>query len=599
MAYLTDPTSGVGGALAILFGKGAGEFADPELIKGARFAADCAVADLAGDGLPELLVLDSLIGEVLVYTNPGRGPLADPVPYAVGDGPRALFVADLDGDRVPDVFAPNNDTQNVAVLRGRGDGTFEPALFSDLDGGATAAALGDLDEDGNLDAVVVGFRDGALLFGTGDGRFEAPVPFDVGGSPQSVSVADVNGDGLPDVVLVNGNARELVVYEGDGRRGLAEGYRFLTGSSGFPRETAVADLDGDLVPDIVLASGTGFFVLRGLGGGDFEPSPLYSAAESITDSAVLDVDGDGALDALALTLRSDGFTSFTMTLVLLRGLGDGTLESPCAYEAGSRPLDMVVADFDRDQVPDLALTNEGTGSVAVLIGDGDGSFEAPLLTDLDTNVQVLGAGDLNGNTLTDLVVAGSSTFGADLSLLTSLGDGGFDPPVTFESGGRSPTAVRVADLNQDLLPDIVVAHLSSNKLAVHLGEALGGYRAPLLFGTGISPDGLAVADVSGDGVPDLLTANLGEDSLSVLIGNGDGTFAPDVVYPADVAPRGARRPRRRRRRPCRTSWWPATATSPTPRRVRSPSCSGTATAPSRAPGSTRATPRRPPSTSPI
>jgi hypothetical protein len=230
----------------------------------------------------------------------------------------------------------------------------------------------------------------------------------------------------------------------------------------------------------------------------------------------------------------DGLNTATTFLTVLDGKGDGDFEGPCAYDAGPSGRALVVGDYVSDGVPDLAVLNDAP-AISVLGGLGDGSFGARIETALVGSLNSLTSSDLDGNTLDDLLVGGTTFTTGDLTFLSSTGAGTFDPPTTFSAGGIDPAAIRVTDLDSDLFPDLVVCNRSSNQIAVHLGSA-GGFSKPLRFGVGARPSDVELADLDGDGILDAAVANHSEDTASVLIGNGDGTFQPDVPFEAFDGP---------------------------------------------------------------
>jgi hypothetical protein len=499
----------------------------------ARQPRDAAITDVDRDGRADLVVLD-VHGEVLVHLQKTDGSFDAPTPFAVGERPFRLIVGRWDGDAVDDLLTVNEGGQSVCVLPGRGDGTFEPARFTTFDAfGLRDAAAGDLDRDGALDLALITFSNGFVLPGLGNGRFGAPQPFPTGESVTALRVADVNGDTFLDIVQTNYNSRDLRVLEGDGAGGFTPGFEFSVGSACIGT-VEIGDLDGDGIVDIALGTNLGITPLLGLGGGDFSAGLPFSPGGSQTDFALGDADDDLDVDLISVIADFDGLGGASTFLTVLDGKGDGDFEGPCSYDAGPNGRALVVGDFVSDGVPDLAVLNDAP-AISVLGGLGDGSFGARIETLLTGFVDVLASSDLDGNTLDDLLVGGSTFTAGDLTFLSSTGAGTFDPPLTFSAGGVDPTAIRVTDLDSDLLPDLVVCNRSSNQIAVHLGVS-GGFSKPLRFGVGARPAEVELADLDGDGTFDAAVANQSEDTASVLIGNGDGTFRPDVPFEAFDGP---------------------------------------------------------------
>src|ERR1700687_5197069 len=210
---------------------------------------------------------------------------------------------------------------------------------------------------------------------------------------------------------------------------------------------------------------------------------------------------------------------------VLLGNGDGTFQARRNFAAGNGPLSVAVGDFNGDGRPDLAVAHYSSGNVSVLLGNGDGTFQALRFFAAGYTARSVAVGDFNPYGRTDLVVA---NFGSDnVSVLinnTSVGDVSFQQPRSFVAGG-SPFSVAVGDFNGDGVPDLAAANYrAAGTVAVLLGNGDGSFQAPRIFAAGSYPFSVAVGDFNGDGWPDLVVANSVSTDVSVLLGNGDGSF---------------------------------------------------------------------------
>ncbi|WP_316415359.1 FG-GAP repeat domain-containing protein [Mesoterricola silvestris] len=209
-----------------------GTFAAPVALAAGGEPTSVAVADLNGDGLADIVATTSGNQVSVFLQDPAHpGSFLPRVDYAVGVHPVAVAVADLNGDGLPDLVVANNGTgtapttQGVSVLLQASGGAFQPAVTYDAgDAFASAVAVGDLDGDGRPDIVVANAGvpgdpgSVAVLIQDGTGAFKAPVRYGGVQGPGSVAIADVDGDGLPDLVLGDGGL--FVRFQIPGRPGV-------------------------------------------------------------------------------------------------------------------------------------------------------------------------------------------------------------------------------------------------------------------------------------------------------------------------------------------------------------------------------------------
>jgi uncharacterized protein (TIGR03437 family) len=159
-----------------------------------------------------------------------------------------------------------------------------------------------------------------------------------------------------------------------------------------------------------------------------------------------DFNGDGHAD---LVLNG------TKAAVVLLGNGDGTFQAPLSSPVGSNPSSLAVGDFNGDGRADLAVGNNGDNTVVVLLGNGDGTFQSPVTYSAPKGLQSVAVGDFNGDGLLDLVVADSAS--NNVSVLLGSGDGAFQPAVTY-GPVSTPLFVAVADFNNDGRSDLAVSN---------------------------------------------------------------------------------------------------------------------------------------------
>jgi hypothetical protein len=296
-----------------------------------------------------------ILSTLLIASEAAAGGLFPSRIFAVGGSPVSVVVADLDGDGVTDLVTANQSS----------------------------------DDAGNA----------SVLLGNGDGTFQAAVSFEAGKGPSSVAVADLDGDSFPDIVTANRYSDDVSVLLGNGDGSFQVAASFAAGYS--PNSVAVADLDGDSVPDLVTADGSDVNVLLGNGDGSFQAPVSFAAGDGAASVAVADLDGDGVPDLV--TANRYGSDDFGDVSVLL-GNGDGSFQAAVSFAAGAFPFFVTVADLDGDSVPDLVTANSGldspgSGYVSVLLGNGDGSFQAAASLAAGKRPVKVAVADLDGDSV--------------------------------------------------------------------------------------------------------------------------------------------------------------------------------------------------------
>ena len=295
--------------------------------------------------------------------------------------------------------------------------------------------------------------------------------------------------------------------------------------SQFPLSIAEGDFNGDGHLDAVVVGGSngpgGVAMLLGHGDGTFQPPAVYAANLGLISVAVADFNGDGRLDLVA-------GEDYSTNVVVMLGVGDGTFLPPTAFAAGSGPVALVTGDFNGDQRADLAVAYAGDtyiygsgpgGGVAILLGNGDGTFQPAVSYAVGTIVLSIVAGDFDGDGTLDLATGNIESHG--VSILLNRGDGTFlTPSLALSEDERT---IESADFNGDGRLDLALVSTGE----VSLGNGDGTFQAPRRYGQASSMS-LAAADFNGDGHPDLAAGF--NDNGSMFLGDGDGTFQQPIPF---------------------------------------------------------------------
>lgn len=239
----------------------------------------------------------------------------------------------------------------------------------------------------------------------------------------------------------------------------------------------------------------------------------------------IDLNADGKID-----LASANQLGNSVTVRL--GAGDGTFPMPqsstLTLGGATSPNDLLAADLNGDGKMDLATANSGGGgSITILLNTGSGFAPTMISTSSGgfSSGGAIAAGDINGDTKIDLVVASSSSS----SVLAMLGDGAgsFAPGLVRTVGGLT-SEVALADMNSDGKLDLVTANFSTNNVSVCLGNGNGQFGLPLNRDASTRPYGLFVTDMNGDKKLDVITGNNVGNNVSILLGENTGMLAASV-----------------------------------------------------------------------
>ena len=255
----------------------------------------------------------------------------------------------------------------------------------------------------------------------------------------------------------------------------------------------------------------------------FFSGPTATVGNAPAAEVAGDFNGDGFAD-LAVANYNDG------TISVLLGNGDGTFQTQAIYAAGTNPISVATADFNGDGKPDLAVVDKIGKTVSVLIGAGGGVFLPKVSYAVGGNPAWVVTGDFNDDGKVDLAVTNGSD--SNISVLLGKGDGTFQTQTTYATAS-GPSGLTVGDFNRDGQLDLAATAVNSNAVSVLLGRGDGTFGAHVEYATGVFPFSVATADLNGDGKLDLAVANqdaTGIGAVSILLGNGDGTFKAAVGY---------------------------------------------------------------------
>lgn len=325
---------------------------------------------------------------------------------------------------------------------------------------------------------------------------------------QIVAVGDLNGDTAPDAVITNAtsNSISVLMNRNDGTGSFQNPLTYPAGLG--PTCTAVADVNGDGKPDVVVADNGGGTVSVLLNKGDGTlfsavPYPVLppdvAGTPSPSSLAVGDLVGDGNQDIVVANYG-------TSSVSVLLGDGHGAFRAVANYPVGKNPNSVALVQLTASGHLDIVTANTNGRNVSVLTGNGDGTFRSASNTPAGYVPYSVVAADFDGDGRLDVAVCDNMGLSSGVNLLIGNGDGTLKKAVFFP-GGKSPIAMAVGDYNGDRKPDLAVVNTGTQDISVFLNNGSGGFGPPLSVAPGANHVGIAAGDFDGGGVPEIIIVN--------------------------------------------------------------------------------------------
>ena len=434
-------------------------------------------------------------------------PFSAAVNYGTGFSPFFVAVGDFNEDGKLDLATANYDGGTVSILIGDGLGGFGTDTEYAAGSNPFSVTVGDFNLDGHLDLVVTNHITNtvSILLGVGDGTFILQgTTYAVGTWPGSVAVGDLNGDGKPDLAVANygsggaGAAGSVTILIGDGLGGFSAGIASPWDMGHNCNSVAVRDFNGDNKLDMVTANRDTVVCVRlGNGDGTFGPPVEYGTHDISNFVSVGDFNGDSIPDLAVANSLAPGHPG---TVSILLGNVGGTFNAATNYPSlGESCNSVTVDDFNGDGKPDLAVANNGSDNVSVLLGDGLGAFPVATVSlwAAGPGPRVAASGDFNLDGAPDLAVAngGSST----VSILLNTPE----PPTV--------TAVNPASGNQGQSLPVIIT-----------GTRFAG-PTTVSFGAGITVNSITVNSVTHITANISITADAAPGARNVTVTTPGGT----------------------------------------------------------------------------
>jgi type II/III secretion system protein/VCBS repeat protein len=348
---------------------------------------------------------------------------------------------------------------------------------------------------------------GATIAGAPTSTTFPETTFSVGNNPVALAARDFNGDGLPDIAVANENDNSISILLNNNKGNFSQ-----------PGTSPIL-----------------------LGKNETGPAAIASAVLRASTPAV---------PAPAADLVVANSSSNTVSVLLGNGDGTFTEATGSPFATGKQPSAVVIADFDGDGNLDFAVANKGDSSISVFRGDGSGGFtpfpRSPfvlpnIVAGTETGSVAMVTANFRNRSKPDLAVVNESS--NSISILLSSGDNTFDGTFSEATNspvavGKTPVAIAAGDFNGDAVPDLAVVNQADNSVTILLSNGDGTFSAatgsPLP--TAATPAGIVVADFTNGANNDLVVTNQGQGTLAIYVGLGLGTFASRSELNAPASP---------------------------------------------------------------
>lgn len=507
-----------------------------------------AIADYNSDTWPDFAVTSNSNARVEIYLNNGAGGFTTTsAAITAGTNPRTILADDFNGDSNKDLVWTNLGDDTVSISTGNGDGTFNARTNYAVGDGPFYLISKDINGDSKKDLIVNNNTAGttSVLLGNGDGTFNAQTSYPACTTVREMAVEDFDADGDQDVASSCWGENKIIVMNGNGTGVLAAPTTYTAMSSTtMTLGIAAADFDGDGKKDLInsfYTTGNYVSILynKGTSFTPFPKNPSDSGVSTISP-VVADFDGDNVID-IAMSDQSNNAVRVYL------GNNNGSFQAGSAY-TGTSPTAIHVADMDRDGYLDLVssgYTSGGTGqAINIYTGAAAGVFNAA--TTLTTCPGPFGIAlrDFNRDAYIDIGVScyANNTAGY-LRVHLSLGNGAFAPGVDYTTFGTGPLYMDVADLTGDGILDLIApvyTALTGTKLSYFpgVGDGTFGARQDYVTGAGTpAPINSTTGDMDNDGDLDIIVTNYNTTNISILFNNA-GDFSTRTSYNTLQRPRG-------------------------------------------------------------
>ncbi|EKD29216.1 MAG: Vcbs [uncultured bacterium] len=513
---------------------------------------------------------------LLILQPKQTAPLFNMNQYNFGNRPTGVGIGDFDNDDDLDMAVLLGYEKRMYVLSNLGNGTYEISATYNFINEPRAIYVTDINKDANLDLVVGFYGSSAQYISTlinqGNGTFIETVGCK--GSLYSyfsMTDGDLNKDGNIDFVV---SVYGITLFNTQNSGKLITSSK-IPNYSTWSNDTVIADVDNDGDSDLVIATDKIYIYLNNGDGSFSETRKEINVAGSVSRLAAGDIDHDGDIDITAVISNTN-----TMVVLLNQGNLNFNINN---YTTESKPVNVILSDFNNDNYPDIAVSNQTSNSISVFINNSSGIYTLQNNYPASKDPGILKSGDFDKNGTNDLAVVTAE----GIKILLNKGNAIFRYPASFDfkltsrpqgsatgdldqdgdmdivlsnsdkinvsvylinpkngniiekivpTSERDPGTIRTHDLNNDGILDLITLHKSYDCISVLIGSGQGKYNTSVKYTTGDYPYDICIKDYNNDNYADLAIVNYYSETFAIYLNNGNGTFKTPVNYTINVTP---------------------------------------------------------------
>jgi predicted Zn-dependent protease with MMP-like domain len=515
--------------IVILLGYGNGSFTSHTVCSTGEGSVPNTIVlgDFNNDNQLDISVLNQGMNNIGILLGYGDGTFAPITMFPLESNSKSVdfAVEDFNNDDRLDIVVANPGTSDIGIFIGYGNGTFASQMKVAMSPGSepTAVVVDDFNKDGSMDIGVTITNIGSvgILLGYGNGTFKQVTEYFIEGeiSLGAIAIGDFNNDKRIDIVVTSFEGANIGIFLGHGDGTFNNGYTYSTGSQSNPLSLIVGDFNSDNRLDIAVVNyGTiNVGIFYGYNDGTFTALASCGNGDDFNAFTVAagDLNHDNQLDIVLLNKRGN-------TIYVLFANDSKPFSSFTVFPTGleSLPWNIAIGDFNNDNQNDIVFTNYGKTDLGILLGYGNRTFQDVITYSIGNGSQPISiaTGKFNDDNCLDIAIANDNT--DNIGILLGYCNGTFQKTTFYSTEvGSSPNSITLADFNNDNVTDISVANTGSNNIGILLGYRNGTFdnqRSYAIFYDS-RPASIASGDFNRDGWTDIAVVNYDSDNFEIFL----------------------------------------------------------------------------------